>query len=518
MGHEASRQRRQPEDTVLYRVVQSGWATSKAQLAASERYVPQFCRRELDAFLRCGILAHGFARVWCQACRQDDVVAFSCKGRGFCPSCGGRRMAATAAHLVDHVIPDAAPVRQWVLSLPYRVRFVCAHDPAAFAAVRRILVRAVSGYYERAAARLGKPRPRAGAVAFVQRFDSGLRLNVHFHVIWLDGVYSHEPGRGGVEWCRHAQVTDADVALLVRRVRNRVRRKLRQMGKWPEDRDAADAEVGGAPSDGEQLLLELDAAAVQGVALSGERAGQRDVRVGRGTRDEPFVKGPLCADLDGFSLHGAVRVAAGDRKRLEHLCRYAGRPAIAESRLSRLPDGRVAYSLKKTWRDGSTHVVLEPQVLIERLLALVPRPRRHLVTYHGVLAPGASLRHRVVPRVDEAGEQEGLDEDCADPEEAQSDEVAAGSVALSVAGVPHRPSKWRRAIRRYYTWAELLRRVFHVEIFTCPNCGGVRRLLAAIQDPSSIERVLRAMGLPFEAPELAVARAPPDGGGSWLGA
>jgi hypothetical protein len=69
--------------------------------------------------------------------------------------------------------------------------------------------------------------------------------------------------------------------------------------------------------------------------------------------------------------------------------------------LLRLPDGRVAYSLKKTWRDGSTHVVLSPQVLIERLLALVPRPRRHLVTYHGVLAPGASLRHRVVAQVDE---------------------------------------------------------------------------------------------------------------------
>ncbi len=229
MGHESSRQRREPEGTVLYRVVQSEWATTQAQLAANERYVPQFCRREVDAFLRCGILAHGFARVWCQACRQDDVVAFSCKGRGFCPSCGARRMAATAAHLVDHVIPDAAPVRQWVLSLPYRV----------------------SGYYERAVARLGKPRPRAQ---------------------------------------------------LVRRVRDRVRRKLRQMGKWPEDRDAADADVGGDPSDGEQLLLELDAAAVQGVALSGERAGQRDVRVGRGTRDEPFVKGPLCADLDGFSL------------------------------------------------------------------------------------------------------------------------------------------------------------------------------------------------------------------------
>jgi hypothetical protein len=94
----------------------------------------------------------------------------------------------------------------------------------------------------------------------------------------------------------------------------------------------------------------------------------------------------------------------------------------------------------------------------------------------------------------------------------------SGSEAPPVARVPHRPGKWRRAVRRYYTWAELLRRVFGVEIFTCPNCGGARRLLAAIKGPDSIERVLRAMGLPFEAPELAVARAPPDGGGGWLGA
>jgi hypothetical protein len=119
--------------------------------------------------------------------------------------------------------------------------------------------------------------------------------------------------------------------------------------------------------------------------------------------------------------------------------------------------------------------------------------------------------------VSEDGEQEGH-EDCVAPEAARSDEAAAGPVALSVARVPHRPSKWRRAVRRYYTWAELLRRVFRVEIFTCPNCGGARRLLAAIKDPDSIERVLRAMGLPFEAPELAVARAPPEGGVGWLGA
>ena len=117
---------------------------------------------------------------------------------------------------------------------------------------------------------------------------------MHFHVIWLDGVYSHEPGRGGVEWCGHAQVTDADVALLVRRVRDRVRRKLRQMGKLPEDRDAADADVGGDPSDGEQLLLELDAAAVQGVALSGERAGQGGGWVGLWLSGVRVVRAAVC--------------------------------------------------------------------------------------------------------------------------------------------------------------------------------------------------------------------------------
>jgi len=429
-------------------------------------------------------------------------------------------MVDTAALLVDQVIPDVAPVRQWVLSLPYRVRLLCAHDPMALSAVRRILVRAVSGYYERAAKRLGKPLPRTGAVAFVQRFDSALRLNVHLHVLWLDGVYSHEPGRGGVEWCQHEQVTDADVALLVRRVRDRVRRKLRKMGKWPEDDDALAGDVGGDPSDGEQLLLELGQGAVQGVAVVGKRRGQRDVRIGKGTRNEPFVKGVLCADLEGFSLHAAVRVAAGNRRQLEHLCRYAGRPAIAESRLRLLPDGRVAYSLKKTWKDGTTHVVLTGQVLIERLLALVPRPRRHLVTYHGVLAPAASLRSKVVPRV--AAEQEnGAGQDDADAASADSQQPEelhkVDSASRQRARVPHRPAKRRVHGRRYYTWAELLRRVYAVDILTCPRCGGVRRLLAAIQDPDSIERVLRAIGarcrargLPWQAPELAVARAPPE--------
>jgi hypothetical protein len=63
----------------------------------------------------------------------------------------------------------------------------------------------------------------------------------------------------------------------------------------------------------------------------------------------------------------------------------------------------VAYSLKKRWKDGTTHVVMTKQVLMERLCALVPRPRRHLVTYHGVFAPAAGIRRWVVPKVEAEG-------------------------------------------------------------------------------------------------------------------
>ena len=91
--------------------------------------LPRFVTRELERALTCGVLAHGFARLRCTQCGQDELVAFSCKGRGFCPSCGGRRMADTAAHLVDEVLPEVR-VRQWVLSFPYRIRFLLAFDPA----------------------------------------------------------------------------------------------------------------------------------------------------------------------------------------------------------------------------------------------------------------------------------------------------------------------------------------------------------------------------------------------------
>jgi hypothetical protein len=109
-------------------------------------------------------------------------------------------------------------------------------------------------------------------------------------------------------------------------------------------------------------------------------------------------KQTLCADINGFSLHAAVRCAADDRQALEQLCRYITRPALANERVQTNAAGQVVLKLKTAWRDGTTHLVMSPLEFMQRLAALVPRPRLHLIRFHGVLAPNAKLRALVVPQ------------------------------------------------------------------------------------------------------------------------
>jgi Putative transposase len=105
----------------------------------------------------------------------------------------------------------------------------------------------------------------------------------------------------------------------------------------------------------------------------------------------------LRANAHGFSLHAAVRWRADQRLELEQLCRYITRPAIANERLKRYRAGQVVLQLKSPYKDGTTHIVMEPLEFMERLAALVPRPRLHLIRFHGVLAPNAKLRSKIVP-------------------------------------------------------------------------------------------------------------------------
>jgi len=114
-------------------------------------------------------------------------------------------------------------------------------------------------------------------------------------------------------------------------------------------------------------------------------------------REAPRSPKRLCADAQGFSLHGALRCAGEERQRLEQLCRYITRPALANERVQCNSAGQVVLKLKTPWHDGTTHIVMSPLEFMQRLAALVPRPRLHLIRFHGVLAPNAKLRAQVVP-------------------------------------------------------------------------------------------------------------------------
>lgn len=117
--------RREPEKTALYQVFHRhlpGFERMWSD-ADSGNCLPRHVTEELWKFLTCGILSHGFAQMHCDACHKRHLVAFSCKGRGFCPSCLGRRMNEGAANLVDHVLPEQVPIRQWVLTLLYPLRY-----------------------------------------------------------------------------------------------------------------------------------------------------------------------------------------------------------------------------------------------------------------------------------------------------------------------------------------------------------------------------------------------------------
>ncbi|HYN61401.1 MAG TPA: transposase zinc-binding domain-containing protein, partial [Rubrivivax sp.] len=115
-------------------------------------------------------------RLRCGDCGHDKLVGFSCKHRGFCPSCGARRMAQTAAHLVDHVIPHV-PVRQWVLSLPIPLRLLLAAQPKLLTPVLQVVHRVIARHLLDSA-QLEADESHGGAVTLIQRFGSAANLMV----------------------------------------------------------------------------------------------------------------------------------------------------------------------------------------------------------------------------------------------------------------------------------------------------------------------------------------------------
>jgi len=220
----------------LHKIISENLESWLAWRDAAERPVPGYVEDELRGYLACGILCFGFGRALCTGCGQGFVVAFSCKGRGVCPSCNGRHMAQTAAHLADHVIPPV-PVRQWVISVPKRLRGFLADRPRAVAAVTRIFLDEIertlitASGVTAAADTPSASRPRLGGISFLHRFGSALNHHVHLHACVTDGVFVPAAAEVGTDappaFLPARPITQTDLAALTERVCRRVIRWFR---------------------------------------------------------------------------------------------------------------------------------------------------------------------------------------------------------------------------------------------------------------------------------------------------
>jgi hypothetical protein len=470
---------RRPHKTPLYRIVAKHLETWLSSRDRALQPVPGHVEEEFRAYVRCGILCFGFARARCAGCGHGFLIGFACKGRGICPSCNGRRMTQTAAHLVDRVIPPV-PVRQWVVSVPKRLRCFLADRPEAVTALTRIFLAEIERLLRDAAgaSRDGdappSAHPRLGAVSFLHRFGSALNRHVHLHACVTDGVFASAPD--GVAFLPARPISPADLATLTERVRHRL------VG-WFRRRCLIDAET---------------------------------------------AADMLAWQNSGFSIDSSVRITLTDRdvpgyfKSLEHLVRYCARPAFALERLSLLEarDGtpeRIRYTLPRhkrgTWigtgrarkssaPDHQGVIHLSPHELLDRLADLVPPPRRHRHRYHGVFAPNHPLRRAVTALAIGNVSAPPLP-----PGEGRG-EGAGTTGSLLQSPRSHDTSR--------IAWASLLARIGEHFPLECPNCGGDIRLIACITEPGPIRKLLTHLGQPLDPPPLAPARGPPTDFGELL--
>jgi hypothetical protein len=276
-----------------------------------------------------------------------------------------------------------------------------------------------------------------GAVTLIQRFGSALNLNIHFHMLFLDGVYVN-----GATARFHRVADDDPLSVL--------------QGHSISYRIAL------GPQAGRKVFTLQTLPPVDSDEMHSGTVGQ----------------------VAGFNLHAGFATRADQRRKLERLCRYFTRPAVSEQRLSLTTQGKVRYQLKTPYRDGTTHVIFEPLDFISKLAALVPKPRINLTRYHCVFAPNSQHRALVTP----ARRGRGNKAKAPGPEDATP---VASHAAMS--------------------WAQRLKRVFDIE--TCSVCGGSMKVIACIEDPVVIKKILthlRSKGLYLEAAGLPPSRAPPQ--------
>jgi hypothetical protein len=294
--------------------------------------------------------------------------------------------------------------------------------------VLRVALRQIARWYRKTSGRRLGP---SGSVTAIQRFGSALNLNLHFHVLHLDGAFDR--GADGKLRFFTARPTTEDVEALVLEIALACERWLGKQGFAGEEEDSQ------VDEDDAQGVLQL--ASLRGTQALGERAGRRVKRVITLGGKEVALS-PRCASYAGYNVHANVALRAREREGLERLCRYV---------------------LRRVWSDGTSALDLSPLEFVEKLAALVPPPRANQVLQAGILAGNAARRDEVIPKV---------------PSSTSAELEARAALRLLKPGKAPAPVTDATPL----CWAELLKRVFAVDGWACPDCGRRMSLRTVVLD------------------------------------
>jgi hypothetical protein len=407
-------------------------------------------------------------------------------------------MAETAAHLTDNVFPTSTIIRQWVLSMPIPLRYMCARNSKLQGKILRYVNSVIAKSIKKSVQhRLDEKYPNnkirnleAGAVTLIQRFGGHVNLNVHFHMLHVQGAWEISNDESSVTFHSANNPTNEELLSCVEKIASGVLRILKRMNLVEQDDSGVDVIMENNNSDGDDPLAGIQAASTQNKIALGIRKGQNVRRLIEQLEEEylqsePKLTGDMAVSFMGFSLHAAVSAWSTNRARLEQLVRYTARPAVSEERLSQANNGDIHYRLKTPWTDGTTGVVFSPLEFLEKLSALVPPPRIHLTRFHGILAPHSKFRKLVVPQIDEKVE--------GNTDVEKSLEVQDEDSELK---------------QKRISWAKLLSRVFALDMANCDHCGGELKAISAVIKQDVVMKILTHLGLPARAPPISPSRVP----------
>ena len=400
-------------------------------------------------------------------------------------------MPEAAIYLTDVLVP-LVRVRQFVVTFPPPLRLWLAGFNELAGVVCGKIMDALSAHLRRES---DNPKGMAGAVVFMQRFGSGSNLNVHLHIIALDGTYSEE-STGRLKFYNAKAPTGEITERLASAIAKRINKHLVKKGHLEQSEDLM--LVGNTEdlfsSANDNLHLPAQAASASHRIAFGQNAGTpvRRLRSSHAlwpSEDDVEVSSTACISVGGYSVHAATAVKSDERDRLEKLFRYLARPAIAEDGISILPNGDIKLKLKTPWRDGSEFLLFTPTEFLEKLVALVPLPKFHLTRYYGVFSPASPHRKNLPDRPTQSVKNTS---ETPDTEAPHKSKLTGG----------------KKGGKRRTGWAALLRRTFHIDVLHCSQCGGRMKLVEVVMSGDRIRDTLVAIGVSPRPPPIAPAKLP----------